>query len=506
MMEALDFILLGFARVLSPENLAMLFVGLSIGMAVGIMPGLGIVNGIILALPFTYKMGVEPAIILLTAIYMAGTYAGAFTAILYRIPGESNDIPLLWDGYRMAQNGQAAQALGWALIAAFTGGIVSTAFMVILATPLSALALSFGAPEYFAAVCFGLSTVVALGGRSLVNALIGLFIGLTISTVGVDSIYGTERFTFDLPLLATGIPYLAVLIGMYGVGEVLSRIGEPTQSIPQGGPVGGRVRTALPRLHEIWDLRATLARSTTLGTLLGTIPGAGATVTSFVSYGIEKQYGKRGSQLGTGLPEGIIAPQIGSTASVAGHMVPLLTLGLPGSGATAIILAAFLLQGVQPGPLLFATEASKLTAYTIFSSMFGAVIGMCLLSFIWIRITVKMLSIPTAFLDAAIIMFCILGVYADRNNMADVWMVVIFGGLGYLFEKYQFPIAPMVLGVILGPIAESSFMQSMISFDNDWRVFFGSPISATLMTCAILALLYPLARQFMVRRRMGRAL
>lgn len=499
-MEALDLVLVGFTRVLSPENLTMLFIGLSIGMAVGIMPGLGIVNGIILALPFTYKMGVEPAIILLTAIYMAGTYAGAFTAILYRIPGESNDIPLLWDGYRMAQNGQAAQALGWALVAAFTGGIISTAFMVVLATPLSALALSFGAPEYFAAVCFGLSTVVALGGKSLVNALIGLFIGLTISTVGVDSIYGTERFTFDLPLLATGIPYLAALIGMYGVGEVLSRIGEQTAPIPQGGPAG-RVRTAFPKLSEIWSLRATLARSTTLGTLLGTIPGAGATVTSFVSYGVEKQYGKRGNQLGTGLPEGVIAPQVGSTASVAGHMVPLLTLGLPGSGATAIILAAFLLQGVQPGPLLFATEASRLTAYTIFSSMFAAVIGMCLLSFIWIRVTVKMLSIPTAFLDAAIIMFCVLGIYADRNNMADVWMVVIFGGLGYLFEKYQFPIAPLVLGVILGPIAESSFMQSMISFDNNLLVFFGSPISATLMSCAILALLYPAAREFFARRR-----
>ena len=242
-------------------------------------------------------------------------------------------------------------------------------------------------------------------------------------------------------------------------------------------------------------------RSTVLGTLLGTIPGAGATVTCFISYGVEKQYGKRGAKLGTGLPEGVVAPQIGSTASVAGHMVPLLTLGLPGSGATAIILAAFLLHGVQPGPLLFANEASKIAAYTIFASMFAAVIGMCLLSFLWIRITVKMLSIPAPFLDAAIVMFCILGVYADRNNMSDVWMVVIFGGLGYLFEKYQFPISPLVLGVILGPIAESTFMQSMISFDNDWTIFFRGPISGTLMTLAILALLYPLLRPLLGRRR-----
>lgn len=503
-MEAFDLTLIGLTRVFSPENLTMLFIGLSIGMAVGIMPGLGIVNGIILALPFTYKMGIEPSIILLTSIYMAGTYAGAYTAILYRIPGESNDIPLLWDGYRMAQNGQAANALGWALVAALVGGLVSTGFMVMLAKPLSVLALSFGAPEYFAAVCFGLSTVVALGGKSLVNAVIGLCIGLIISTVGIDSIYGTNRFTFDVPLLTNGIPYLAALIGMYGIGEVLSRTGQTAKVSEQDAVSVGRTKTTLPSRRELWALRATLGRSTILGTLLGTIPGAGATVTSFVSYGVEKQYGKRGAQMGSGIPEGVVAPQIGSTASVAGHMVPLLTLGLPGSGATAIILAAFLLHGVQPGPLLFASEASKITAYTIFASMFLAVIGMCLMSFLWIRITVKMLSIPTPFLDAAIVMFCILGVYADRNNMSDVWMVVIFGGLGYLFEKYQFPIAPLVLGVILGQIAESSFMQSMLSFDNDWTIFFRSPISGTLMSLAGLALVYPLAKQYIESRRQPR--
>lgn len=505
-MEVFDLTLVGLARVFAPENLAMLCIGLSIGMAVGIMPGLGIVNGIILALPFTYKMGIEPSIILLTSIYMAGTYAGAYTAILYRIPGESNDIPLLWDGYRMAQNGQAANALGWALIAALVGGLASTAFMVTLAKPLSVLALSFGAPEYFAAVCFGLSTVVALGGKSLVNAIIGLCIGLAISTVGIDSIYGTSRFTFDVPLLTSGIPYLTALIGMYGVGEVLSRMGQPAQAASQTSSqqtaTTKLTKTTLPTWRELWALRATLGRSTVLGTLLGTIPGAGATVTSFVSYGVEKQYGKRGAQLGSGLPEGVVAPQIGSTASVAGHMVPLLTLGLPGSGATAIILAAFLLHGVQPGPLLFASEASRITAYTIFASMFLAVIGMCLMSFLWIRITVKMLSIPTPFLDAAIVMFCILGVYADRNNMSDVWMVVIFGGIGYLFEKFKFPIAPLVLGVILGPIAESSFMQSMLSFDNDWTIFFRSPISGTMMACAALALLYPAVKELVGRKRL----
>ena len=495
-MDAAQLLFIGLIRLASPENLAMLTIGLVIGMTAGVLPGLGLVNGIVLALPFTYRMGVEPSIILVTAIYMSGTYAGCFTAILYRIPGESNDIPLLWDGYAMNRNGQAAKALGWALVAALVGGLVSSAVMVSLAAPLGKFALSFAPPDYFAAVLFGLATVVALAGKSIMNGFIGLFLGLLISTIGVDSIYGAYRFTFDSPILVNGVPFLTVLMGMYGLGEILGRFGSSSPI-----PIPGEIRPAtqssahqiFPSLAEMWALRGTFARSTTLGTVLGIIPGAGATVTSFISYGIEKQYGKRGTEMGSGLPEGVVAPQIGSTASVAGHMVPLLTLGIPGSGATAVILAAFLLHGVQPGPLLFAKPESTLVAYTIFASMFAAVIGMCLLSFIWIRLTVMMLRIPTPLLDALIVMLCLLGAYADRNHVSDMWMVVIFGGLGYLFEKHEIPIAPLVLGIVLGPLAESSFMQSMISYDNDWMVLFKRPIAGVLMVLTILALTFPIA-------------
>ena len=213
--------------------------------------------------------------------------------------------------------------------------------------------------------------------------------------------------------------------------------------------------------------------------MLGVVPGAGATITAFIAYGIEKQYGRRRHLLGTGVPEGIVAPQIGATASVAGHMIPLLTLGLPGSGATAVILAAFLLHGVQPGPMLFENPASTLMVYTILASMFASVIGMCLLGFFWIRVVIKVLTIPQGILSAIVVMFCLVGSYANRNNMSDVWMIVIFGVLGYVFEKFKFPISPMVLGAILGPIGETAFMQSMISSGNDWTVFFKGPISGT---------------------------
>jgi putative tricarboxylic transport membrane protein len=492
-MQTLHLLSAGFAEVFKLNDLIALVIGLFVGMAVSIMPGLGLVMGVVLALPFTYTMGLEQSIILLTAIYMSGTYAGCFTTILYRIPGEPMDVPLLWDGWGMTKKGQAAKALGWALVAALTGGLVSSAVMVGLAGPLSELALKFGAPEYFAAVFFGLTTVVALAGKSLEKALISLFLGLLVSTVGIDSTYGADRFTFGSSILMNGIPNVMVLVGMYGFGEVLAKIGAGLKL--DHVQAKGSVSTSFPSLREIWELRFTFLRSTLLGTLLGVIPGAGATVTSFVSYAVEKQYGKRGDKVGTGIPEGIVAPQIASTASVAGHLVPLLTLGIPGSGATAVILAAFLLHGVQPGPFLFSDPASTLTVYTIFASLFVAVIGMCLFSFIWIRLVIKVLTIPQGILAAIVVMFALVGAFADRNSLSDVWIIVVFGSLAYLFHQFDFPVSPMVLGAILGPIAEDSFMRSMISFHNDWTVFFTSPISGTLMGLSIVSLLYPFLRR-----------
>jgi putative tricarboxylic transport membrane protein len=494
----------GFVEIFQPFNMLMLLVGLLIGMAVSIMPGLGLVMGVVLALPFTYQMQIEPSVILLTAIYFSGTYGGCFTAILYRIPGEPMDVPMLWDGYTMAQRGQPAKALGWALVAALIAGLVSSAVMVALAGPMSEAALKFDSPDYFAAVFFGLTTVVALAGKSLVNSLISLCVGLLVATVGIDSIYGTDRFTFGVPILRDGVQLVEVLVGMYGLGEVLTRIGQGLHLDKPKEKVN--VATQFPSLSELFAIKTTLLRSTVLGTLLGIVPGAGATITSFISYGIEKQYGRRRALLGTGIPEGIVAPQIGATGSVAGHMIPLLTLGLPGSGATAVILAAFLLHGVQPGPMLFENPASSLMVYTIFASMFASVIGMCLVGFFWIRVVVKVLTIPQGVLSAIVVMFCLVGAYANRNDMSDVWMIVIFGVLGYLFEKFKYPISPMVLGAILGPVGETAFMRSMISGGGDWTVFFRGPICGTLMVASFAALSYPLLRELFAMRRRGGAI
>ena len=498
-METLTLLGAGFLSLLEPMNAAMLFLGLVLGMLVAVLPGLTLIMGVVLALPFTYSLSVTPAIILLTAMYVSGTYGGAFTSILFRIPGEPMDVPLLWDGFAMAKKGEAAKALGWTLIAALCGGLVSAIVMVTLAHPVARFALSFSAPEYFALVFFGLTTVVSLAGSSIVNALISLFIGLFIATVGTDSIYGTERFAFGIPMLADGVEYLIIMVGAYGLGEVLVRMEQGFSSpVPQ---TVASIRTRLPRIGEIRALKASLFRGTTIGTIVGLVPGAGATVSSFVAYGAEGQYGARRAELGTGIPEGIVAPQAAATASVGGAMVPLIAMGIPGSGATAIILGAFLLHGLQPGPQVFVSSSH--IVYSIFASLFAGIIGMCVIGYFAIRPLVKVLALPEALISSFVVLFCFIGAFAARNNLSDLYLLIAFGVLGYVFERLQFPIAPLVLGSILGPLAESSFMTSMISFRNDWTVFFTRPISGLLMVLALIALVFPLYRHIRDARRVA---
>jgi putative tricarboxylic transport membrane protein len=499
-MELLSQLAVGFGHVFQPINAVALIIGLVTGMIVAVLPGLTLVMGVVLALPFTYGMPIMPAIILLTAMYISGTYGGAFTSILFRIPGEPLDVPLLWDGYRMAHRGYPAKALGWTLFAALTGGIVSTVAAIAMVHPFATFALKFDSPEYFAIILFGLTSIVALGGGSLINAFISLFLGLMIATVGVDGIYGVERFTFGVPMLADGIEYLTVMVGAYGLGEVLVRLETGFKTPPL--ETGGKVATEFPTPREVWNIRATLARSSVLGIIMGIIPGAGATIASFVSYGVESQYCKRRSELGSGIAEGIVAPQTASTATVAGHMVPLLTLGIPGSGATAVILGAFLLHGVQPGPQLFAKDPGLI--FAIFASLLVGIVGMCLLGYFAIKALIKVLYLPEAVTSAFVVLFCFIGAFSARNNITDLWMIVIFGIVGYLFEKYRFPIAPMVLGCILGGQAESSFMTSMISYQNDWTIFFTRPIAGTVMAFVVIALVVPPVRHLRQQRRMRR--
>jgi putative tricarboxylic transport membrane protein len=486
----------GFLECLTPLNLAMLALGIVIGLLIGVLPGLTLVMGVALALPFTYRMDVTPSIILLTAMYVSGTYGGAFTAILFRIPGEPIDVPMLWDGYAMGRRGRPAKALGWTLVAALGGGLLSAIIMVLLTQPLASFALRFSSPEYFAILLFGLTSVVALGRGSLSHALISLGVGLLVASVGTDAIYGAYRFTFNSPILADGIEFLVVMVGAYGVGEVLSRLekgfaNKPIERIASS-------RTELPSLREMVSVKATFLRSGLLGNLIGIIPGAGATIASFVSYGVEAQFGKRKNEMGSGVAEGIVAPQAAATASVGGALVPLLALGIPGSGATAIILGAFLLHGIQPGPQVLATSAGMV--YTVFASLFLGLGLMCLIGYFAIRPLVKILDFPEAVVSAYVMILCFIGALSIRNNLTDLWLMIGFGVLGFFFERLHFPVAPLVLGVILGPLAEEAFMNSMISFGNDWTIFFTRPISGTVMVLVIITLGLPFVGAIRAKR------
>ncbi len=500
-METLALLMQGVLTVFAPVNLLVMVIGLVLGMLVAVLPGLTLVMGVVLALPFTYQMGVGPALILLTAMYVSGTYGGAITAILFRIPGEPMDVPLLWDGYEMTRQGLAAKALGYSLIAAFVGGIASAVLMVAMAKPVADIALKFSSPEFFAVIVFGLSSVVSLGGKSMINALISLCMGLLIASVGVDSMYGQERLAFGQPFLLDGIEFLLVMVGAYGIGEVLTRLGAgyPADAVIDPATKTKRFETAFPRWSEIYPKRGSFVRGTATGVVVGLVPGAGATVSSFVAYGLERQYGKNGAALGTGAPEGIIAAKSAATASVGGALVPLLTMGIPGSGATAIILAAFLLHGIQPGPQVFASSSALI--YTVFASVFISVIGMCILGYFAIKPLTKVLDAPEAVVSAFVVMFCFVGAFAARNNMSDLYVIAAFGLIGFLFERFKFPIAPLVLGTILGPLAEDNFMTTMVSFSNDWTIFFTRPISLTILVIAAIGVFYPAIRATTLKRR-----
>lgn len=487
----------GFLACLTPVHMLMLMVGIFVGLLVGILPGLTLVMGVVLFLPFTYKMDVTAAIILLTAMYVSGTYGGAFTSILFRIPGEPIHVPLLWDGYAMARKGQPAKALGWTLVAALIGGLISAVIMVVLTKPVAQFALQFSSPEYFAILLFGLASVISLGKGSLTNALISLAFGLLVASVGTDAIYGAYRFTFGLPILADGIEFLVVMVGAYGVAEVLSRLERGFASTPVKSMAGAS--TELPSLKEIGAVKGMLLRSTLIGHVIGIIPGAGATIASFVAYGIESRFGRQQGNMGNGTVEGIVAPQSAATASVGGALIPLLALGVPGSGATAVILGAFMLHGVQPGPQVLLTSPGMV--YTIFASLFIGIVAMCLVGYFAIRPLVKIMDFPEAVVSAFVMIFCFIGALSIRGNITDLWLMIGFGMIGYVFERLQFPIAPMVLGVILGPLAEEAFMNSMISFQNDWTVFFTRPISGTIMALVILTLILPIISSLMPRRQ-----
>lgn len=474
----------------------LLVVGIVLGLIVGVLPGLTFVMGVLLILPFTYAMSTDASIVLMLAVYLSGTYGGALTAILLHIPGEPNNVPLLWDGYGMNKQGRAAEALGWTAMAALFGGLTSWFLLAFAAKPFADVALNFASPEYFAVVLLGLTSVLAFTGRSVSKALISLIGGMLIVTVGVDSVYGAVRYDF-VPPLRVGIEWVIALIGIYALGEVFTRFAKNFSGDVAQQPAS--VRTTIPSPRAIMQRSGSFGRGMVLGSLIGMVPGAGATVGSFVAYGLEKHFGRFRHEVGGASPSGVIGPQAAATATVGAAFIPLLVLGIPGSAATAVILGALLLHNVRPSPLIFTTQPELV--YTIMGAMLVGLFLMFAVGILAAKPLIRMLRVPEQYVLVFVVLFAFIGAFALRNSMADVWIMTGFAFLGFFMLRGGYPLAPLVLGTILGPLAERYFLTSMISFNNDWTILFTRPLSGTFMAIWVVVLILLAFKSYQQSRR-----
>ncbi|MED3562646.1 tripartite tricarboxylate transporter permease [Bacillus xiapuensis] len=492
-MGTIDYLFHGFGTAFIWYNLLFAFVGVLIGTAVGVLPGIGPMSGVALLIPVTASVtgGLPPeqaatsAIILLAGVYYGAMYGGSTTSILLNTPGESSSVVTTLDGYQMAKKGRAGSALSIAAIGSFVAGIVTLIALIALAKPLSTIALKFGPAEYFSLMLLGLMAVSGLAGKSVTKALIMTVCGLLLGTIGIDSVSGIARFTFDVPWLFQGIEFLTVAVGLFALGEVFKTILEKEE---EDGEMA-RINNMLPSKQEFKESAGPIARGSILGFFVGILPGAGATLASFFSYILEKKISKNPSKFGTGTIAGVAAPESANNAASGGAMIPLLTMGIPGSGTTAILMGALMMYNVQPGPLLF--EDHPNVAWGLIASMFIGNVMLLILNLPLVKIFAKIIQTPKQFLIPLIIAISIFGVYAVQVSTYDLLLLLGCGLVGYYLSKNDFPIAPLVLGLVLGPMIENNLRRALTISNGDYSVFFSRPISLTFLIIAFLWLVIP---------------
>lgn len=483
-MESLQHLMMGFSVAMTLQNLLFATIGCVLGTLIGVLPGLGPAAGTALLIPITFRLEPTAAIIMLAAIYYGAMYGGTITSVLINVPGEAASVVTCLDGYEMAKQGRAGAALGIAAIGSFIGGSVATFGLVLLALPLARFALKFGPPEYFALLLVGLSLVMGLAGKSLVRALMMGILGLLFSLVGVDPVEGAPRFTFGIAPLMDGVRFVPVVMGFFGIGEILLNAEKSLAGVMAGG---GKVTSFIPRRDE-WRISVTsILRGTGLGFFLGLIPGTNSAVASFMSYAIEKKVSKHPEKFGTGVIEGVAAPETANNAYANAALIPLFTLGLPGSPTIAILMGALIMNGLTPGPLLFQQHATFVWA--VIASLYIGNVILLILNLPLVGWWAKLLKIPYNILVVFILIFCIIGAYSLNNSMFDVGVMILCGLLGYVFKKLEFPLAPAILTLILGPLVERSLRESLSLSQGDYSIFFTRPISLVFLviTAIILA-------------------
>lgn len=490
-MEILNGLMHGFAVALTPGNLMWCFVGCFLGTVVGVLPGLGPAATIAMLLPLTFQMPPTAAIIMLAGIYYGAKYGGSTTAILLNVPGESASVVTCLDGYQMARRGRAGAALGIAAIASFVAGTVGVVALMLVAPPLAKLALSFSSPEYFGLMVLGLAMVSLLAGASLIKALMSMLVGLWIASIGTDEFTALSRFTFDKAELLDGIDFVIVAIGVFAVGEVLANMEKRDSTDVLPVPKG--LRNLLPTWAEIRACRYAFLNGSVIGFLIGILPGAGSTIASFISYGLEKAYSRHPEKFGTGVPEGVAAPEGANNSETGGALVPMLTLGIPGSATTAILLAALVLWGLKPGPLMIQDNPSLF--WGLVASMYIGNIMLLVLNIPLIPLFAQILKLPVYILYPVILGISMVGVYSVSGSLFDTALLVLFSLLGYVMRRLDYPAAPLILGLVLGDNMERALRQSLMMSQGEIGILFSRPISAVMLCLAALILLLPLVRQ-----------
>lgn len=490
-MDIFSGLMQGFAIALTPMNLVMCFVGCFLGTVVGVLPGLGPPATIAMLLPLTFKLDPTGAMIMLAGIYYGAKYGGSTTAILLNVPGETSSVVTCLDGYQMARKGRAGAALGMSAIASFVAGTLGTLALMLVAPPLAKLTLAFSSPEYFALMALGLAMVALLAGDSLTKALLSMMVGLWIASMGTDLFTATSRFTFGQTEMLGGIEFVIVAIGIFAVGEVMANM---EQSKPLDMlPIPKGLKNLMPTWQDMKDCRFAFLNGSFIGFIIGILPGAGSTISSFLSYGIEKSVSKHPEKFGTGVIEGVAAPEAANNADTAGAMVPLLTLGIPGSGTTAILLAALVLWGFKPGPLFI--EESPAMFWGLVASMYIGNVVLLILNLPLVAVFAQLLKMPGYVMYPLILGVSIVGVYTTDSSVFQLGLLVGFGLVGYGMRKLNFPTAPLVLGLVLGDAMEKALRQALMMSQGQVSILF-RPIPAVLLLIAAFLLIVPLMKKF----------
>jgi putative tricarboxylic transport membrane protein len=478
-----------FLGVLEWNTLLMIFLGVTGGIIIGSLPGLTATMGVALLVPFTFGLPFNQSIGMLLGIFSGSIYGGSISAILISTPGTPAAAATLLDGYPLTKKGEAGRALSMSVFASFIGGFAGALIMTFLSPQISKFALEFSAAEYFGLAIFGLSIIVSVSGKSILKGVMVGFLGLLISTIGMDPVTGYPRFTFGSMNLFEGPAFIPTLIGLFAIAEVFKGI----ENLESTKRTVSHISSLLPSFADIKKAWKDMAKSSVMGTFIGSIPGAGSDIAAFVGYSEAKRRSKHPEKFGKGAIEGVAAAESANNACSGGAMIPMLSLGVPGDAVTAILLGAFVIQGIQPGPMLYVEDLG--TVYSVFSSMLVANIAMLIVGLIGIRFFTKAITVRKSILLPTIFVLSIVGAYSMRNNMFDVWLALSFGVIGYFLHRYRFPISPILLALILGPMAEANLRRALIIADNSLIDIISRPITAIFLILAVASLITSLLRQ-----------